>query len=159
MKNLIKLASVAAMIAAFVFTNTFAQDSLQTKNQNGKTQKKGQTVEHGKKFVDANGDGYNDNAPDHDGDGIPNGLDDDYVGPNKGKNKFVDLDGDGINDNAGKGNGKGKAMKGSVKGNGKGNKGVGPRNGAASKAGNGTGVCDGTGQGNTGGKGNGKKGK
>jgi hypothetical protein len=34
---------------------------------------------NGKNFVDLNGDGFNDNAPDHDGDGIPNGLDDDYI--------------------------------------------------------------------------------
>ncbi|UCG63337.1 MAG: hypothetical protein JSV52_02910 [Candidatus Zixiibacteriota bacterium] len=33
----------------------------------------------GNNFVDLNGDGFNDNAPDHDGDGIPNGLDADYV--------------------------------------------------------------------------------
>ena len=32
-------------------------------------------------FVDENGDGYNDLAPDADGDGIPNGLDSDYVRP------------------------------------------------------------------------------
>lgn len=31
-------------------------------------------------FIDKNGDGYNDNAPDHDNDGIPNGLDPDYMG-------------------------------------------------------------------------------
>ncbi len=58
---------------------------------------------HGRRFVDKNGDGYNDNAPDHDGDGIPNGLDPDYNGSKKkwGKRGFVDADGDGINDNAG----------------------------------------------------------
>ena len=33
----------------------------------------------GPNFVDLNGDGFNDNAPDHDGDGIPNGLDPDYI--------------------------------------------------------------------------------
>jgi hypothetical protein len=33
----------------------------------------------GKHFVDVNGDGFNDNAPDEDGDGIPNGLDPDYI--------------------------------------------------------------------------------
>jgi len=33
----------------------------------------------GSHFVDLNGDGFNDNAPDHDGDGIPNGLDADWV--------------------------------------------------------------------------------
>ena len=30
-------------------------------------------------FVDLDGDSFNDNAPDQDGDGIPNGLDPDYV--------------------------------------------------------------------------------
>ncbi len=45
-------------------------------------------------FVDLDGDGFNDNAPDQDGDGIPNGLDPDYVkhaqdgtGMQKGKRK------------------------------------------------------------------------
>ncbi len=33
----------------------------------------------GQNYIDANGDGFNDNAPDHDGDGIPNGLDEDYI--------------------------------------------------------------------------------
>lgn len=32
----------------------------------------------GVRFVDKNGDGFNDLAPDHDGDGIPNGLDKDW---------------------------------------------------------------------------------
>jgi len=32
-------------------------------------------------FLDEDGDGYNDLAPDADGDGIPNGLDPDYVRP------------------------------------------------------------------------------
>ncbi len=41
-------------------------------------------VEHGSNFVDANGDGYNDNAPDADGDGIPNGQDPDYIKPADG---------------------------------------------------------------------------
>jgi hypothetical protein len=64
-----------------------------------------QTEEHGANFVDENGDGYNDNAPDHDGDGIPNGQDPDYVRPGNAKGNsrglgFVDEDGDGINDNA-----------------------------------------------------------
>lgn len=64
-------------------------------------------MKHGHGFVDADGDGYNDNAPDHDGDGIPNGIDPDYEGKNK-KKGFVDLDGDGINDNIGSGKGNGK---------------------------------------------------
>ncbi len=58
-------------------------------------------LKHGKGFVDADGDGFNDNAPDHDGDGIPNGLDPDYTGiKNRNGRGFIDLDGDGINDNA-----------------------------------------------------------
>jgi len=52
-------------------------------------------------FVDANGDGFNDNAADHDGDGIPNGQDPDYVRKGAGRGRgFIDVDGDGINDNA-----------------------------------------------------------
>lgn len=34
---------------------------------------------YGTNFVDENGDGYNDNAPDADGDGIPNYADEDYT--------------------------------------------------------------------------------
>lgn len=40
-------------------------------------------------FVDENGDGFNDLAPDQDNDGIPNGQDDDYVRPLDGSgNQF-----------------------------------------------------------------------
>ena len=58
---------------------------------------------HGSHFVDENGDGYNDNAPDADGDGIPNGQDPDYERTGRGgrgMKGFVDENGDGINDNA-----------------------------------------------------------
>ena len=75
-------------------------------------------IEHGPRFIDENGDGYNDNAPDFDGDGIPNGLDSDYTPVNDGtgtraghlgENRFghgvrvggfIDENGDGFNDNA-----------------------------------------------------------
>ena len=82
------------------------QEKPQYQNRNRvktavKNQAKGQA---GKGFIDENGDGYNDNAPDHDGDGIPNGQDKDYDGAKarKGNNAkgFVDNDGDGVNDNA-----------------------------------------------------------
>jgi hypothetical protein len=70
----------------------------QARVQNGKM------LKHQVKFVDNDGDGFNDNAPDHDGDGIPNGQDADYDGAKarsgNGKRGFVDEDGDGINDNA-----------------------------------------------------------
>ncbi len=63
-------------------------------------------------FVDANGDGINDNALDADGDGVPNGQDPDYVKPQDGTGQqrgkriakravamnFIDENGDGIND-------------------------------------------------------------
>jgi hypothetical protein len=107
MKNLFAILAVATL---FIAGQAFAQDSLQVQSkkqyrygQNGAAaQMQGQGV-RGIGFVDENGDGYNDNAPDIDGDGIPNGMDEDYVGSQmrKGNGKgFVDADGDGINDNA-----------------------------------------------------------
>jgi hypothetical protein len=74
-----------------------AQDSLNTKNQTN-------DLNHNQHFIDLDGDGYNDNAPDHDEDGIPNGLDPDWKKIQDEENRrkgmqFVDLDGDGINDN------------------------------------------------------------
>jgi len=97
---------------------------------------------HGPRFVDMNGDGFNDNAPDADGDGIPNGQDADYTGVKSGKG-FVDANGDGINDNAGSKNGgkNGNGTKGGKNGSGKGNK------GGNKGSGSGTGTCNGTGQG------------
>lgn len=66
-------------------------------------------------FVDKDGDGYNDNAPDDDGDGIPNGLDPDYKPGKKKKvraKQFIDLDGDGINDHLQTKEGSGPHQKG-----------------------------------------------
>lgn len=109
MKNLLLILTLAFV---FMAGNLFAQDSLviQQKNQyqhqykhqtKTATQVKGH---NGVGFVDEDGDGYNDNAPDADGDGIPNGLDEDYEGSmtraGNGRGGFVDEDGDGINDNA-----------------------------------------------------------
>jgi len=80
MKNLLITLN---LVLFFMAGSLAAQDSLQVqskqqskyKNQSKSavnTQNKGQ---HGLGFVDANGDGFNDNAPDADGDGIPNGQD------------------------------------------------------------------------------------
>src|SRR6056297_1409700 len=44
-------------------------------------------------FIDENGDGFNDRAPDADGDGIPDFHDPDHP-------DFIDENGDGYNDNA-----------------------------------------------------------
>lgn len=71
----------------------FAQDTT--------TVKKPEIKHKNKNFVDLNKDGYNDNAPDHDGDGIPNGLDPDYQKLMKQKKRFgkyKDENGNGIND-------------------------------------------------------------
>ncbi|MDP3582193.1 MAG: hypothetical protein Q8S39_09685 [Ignavibacteria bacterium] len=106
-------------------------------------------TQHGKNFVDKNGDGYNDNAPDADGDGIPNGVDPDYTGAKVQKNKFVDLNGDGINDNAGKGKKGSKSGKGGLGAAGKGMK-NGTQN--CTPTGTQTGTQSGTGNGYRGGR-------
>jgi hypothetical protein len=85
----------ALLFCALFISGVQAQDTTKTKD------KQTQRAQH---FVDKDGDGYNDNAPDHDGDGVPNCLDPDWwkLKKEKGKGKklrFVDLDGDGINDN------------------------------------------------------------
>ena len=79
-------------------------------------------------FVDENGDGFNDLAPDADGDGIPNAYDEDFVAPQDGS-------GAGFGGNGGSGSGPADGS-GSGAGNGSrpGNGGVGP--------GDGSGDCD-----------------
>ena len=83
------------LIGSALLNTLQAQDSTKTKVQENK---------QNQLFVDEDGDGYNDNAPDHDGDGIPNGLDADWIKLKKEEKRkearrFVDLDGDGIDDN------------------------------------------------------------
>lgn len=107
------LISIVTLITLFLFTEwSLAQDSLKVQNKEKqqnrnqvKTAVQVQTKAHeGQGFVDENGDGYNDKIKDADGDGIPNGQDEDYDGAKirAGENAkgFVDEDGDGINDNA-----------------------------------------------------------
>jgi len=95
MKPHILSITLTALILVISTISVQAQDST-------KTEKKVQTTTHEQNFIDEDGDGYNDNAPDHDGDGIPNGLDPDWQKLNaekKQQRRFVDLDGDGIDDN------------------------------------------------------------
>ena len=82
--------ALAAMI--FLAPDLRAQDTVRSRERvTEQTQKQ--------EFVDLDGDGYNDNAPDHDGDGIPNRLDRDWKRRNRmGQTQFIDLNGDGIND-------------------------------------------------------------
>ncbi len=90
MRRLMTLLSVVALFAMFTLNSSgYAQEDAKAK-----TATKG--------FVDKNKDGVNDNAPDHDGDGIPNGKDPDWqkIRPEKKGRGFADENGDGVNDNA-----------------------------------------------------------
>ncbi len=70
----IKLLSLLATLLLVFATGANAQDfGPGAGNGNGVCQ-----------FIDEDGDGFNDLAPDADGDGIPNGLDPDYVRPEDG---------------------------------------------------------------------------
>ncbi|MEN8191732.1 MAG: hypothetical protein ABFS12_02875 [Bacteroidota bacterium] len=93
MKSKVTITYIFIILLSFSANVILGQDSTKIKE-------KVDTKGHGNKFVDNDGDGYNDNAPDHDGDGIPNGLDEDYIKLKKNRSReYVDLDGDGINDN------------------------------------------------------------
>ncbi len=92
MKTIIKILFVT--ILSICSMKLSAQDTTKVNTTNPDQQQKQHQV---RGFVDENNDGFNDNAPDDDGDGIPNGLDPDYV-KNKNKERYIDLDGDGIND-------------------------------------------------------------
>ena len=83
-------------------------------------------------FVDENGDGINDLAPDADGDGIPNGEDEDYVRPANGT-------GYGPGGESAGGFGQGNEWSGNGPHNGAGNFGTRPGDGT----GYGTGNCTG----------------
>jgi len=109
-----KLSTLVILVSLFIISaGAFAMD-------------KDPEIQHGPRFVDLNNDGYNDNAPDADGDGIPNGQDEDYVpaGQQNGSSNngtwtrgrrfqnrtnvdigpnFIDADGDGVCDNFGQG--------------------------------------------------------
>ena len=95
-------------------------------------------------FIDENGDGFNDLAPDADGDGIPNAFDDDYVPPQDGSGAG---NGPGAGAGAGEGNGAGNGQGnggagwgGNGPGDGSGNGGIGPGDGTGN--GPGDGICD-----------------
>ena len=91
-------------------------------------------------FVDEDGDGFNDLAPDADGDGIPNGLDEDYVRPEDGSgnmHKYDQAD-DSVKDTTDFGTGLGLGQ-GHGPGDGTGNNGSGPGDGTG--FGPGTGDC------------------
>jgi len=98
MKKYLFIATIMIGSLVLYLPGLSAQDSL----RNGQMQTRQQTGQQKQRFVDADGDGYNDNAPDHDGDGLPNRLDPDWKKLQKrmkqGNTPFVDADGDGVND-------------------------------------------------------------
>jgi len=127
-KSLILMTVLTVII--FASSSLFAQNGSTNQNQNQvknqvkfQDQNRLQNKIHGNHFIDLNNDGYNDNAPDADGDGIPNGQDADYTRPLNGKgSKFM-------GDKTGYGNGYKS----------------GPHNGSRFGQGNSNGNCDGTG--------------
>lgn len=152
--------SLAVILGGTLVIGGWAQEQAQTQNKKRdnekvKLQQKNQVqnqIIHGPNFVDEDGDGFNDNAPDHDGDGIPNGQDADYTGQGKGKRqqRFIDVDGDGIADNVGMGTRNAYGRKGNKRGgygpgDGTGHQGVRPQDGTGFGPGAGSENCDGTG--------------
>ena len=107
--HLILTVILSIALLAF-FTTVLAQDQekVQTKTQT-KSQVKAQVKDgtgtgNQLKFQNKNGEDMDELARDHDGDGIPNGQDEDYDGmkfrASNGNKGFIDENGDGINDNA-----------------------------------------------------------
>ena len=105
MKNIIFYIALIFAIVVFSSDFSYSQDTTKSKDKDKKPTPgmKNQHRQRTQNFVDKNGDGYNDNAPDDDGDGIPNSLDPDYVKKSDQKDSkdlpYIDLNGDGINDN------------------------------------------------------------
>lgn len=102
-------------------------------------------------FLDENGDGFNDLAPDADGDGIPNGLDPDYVPAADGSGmSWGPGDGTGCEDGEtmkmhqyGEGEGAGAGTGGGFgPGDGTGLDGTGPADGTGFGPGTGTGTTE-----------------
>lgn len=98
MKKLVLLTIALFMVVSYLSLQA------QTKTNPVKT-----PAQHCKNFVDKNNDGYNDNAPDSDGDGIPNCIDSDYKCSKmqKGEKCQADMKKNGMKENAAKHNGKG----------------------------------------------------
>ena len=58
MKPFYLLISLTGFFLIFSLNILYAQDSTKTDNEK-------ETIEHNQRFIDNDGDGYNDNAPDH----------------------------------------------------------------------------------------------
>ncbi len=70
-----KKTTMTLLVATLLAGNALAEDTqLQTPTETAPAT----AIKHGPNFVDLDGDGFNDNAPDFDQDGIPNGMDSDW---------------------------------------------------------------------------------
>lgn len=116
--TLTRNAALSLLVLGFAVVTAVVAVNAQADETTDSTQT---TVVHGPFFVDENGDGYNDNAPDDDGDGIPNGQDTDYTRPANGQGKHLGsgkhlgngksnatVSGKGNTNSGRRGNGKGK---------------------------------------------------
>ena len=71
--------TLLVLLTAMLAVGAYAQDAeTETNGEPNSGQGQGAMI---RGFVDEDGDGFNDLAPDADGDGIPNALDDDFEGP------------------------------------------------------------------------------
>ncbi len=85
---------VFLLIAGILTFNSFAQNNGYAGGKNGFS--KGNTNGNANAGPGSGNGGYRQDAPDADGDGIPNGLDDDYVSDCDCECCLADDDGDGI---------------------------------------------------------------
>jgi len=117
MKTNLTISIVILAMLAFCLPDLAAQDTVRPQQEDARKQKEPNKQQQ-QKFVDEDGDGYNDHAPDHDGDGIPNRLDPDWKKLQKKKKSvpFEDLDGDGVNDHLQQAEGEGKQQQMQQKG-------------------------------------------
>ena len=79
-----KKTTLTLLVATLLTGNVLATD---TQLQNPTKTDPATPIQHGPNFVDLDGDGFNDNAPDFDQDGIPNGMDSDWSRQRDGKGR------------------------------------------------------------------------
>ena len=129
---------LSVMLAAVLAIAVVSAVVVAGPNGNGK-------VHRATNYLDANGDGYNDLAPDADHDGIPNGADADYMRPRDASGPFVAVSCSNRSGRSGNRNGTSLERKGN-----------GSCNGTCDRSGRGNGSRSGKGNAKKQGRGNGK---
>jgi len=72
-----------------IFAQSNPEDGSQGEGKPNQARVKLEKKQQG--FIDVDGDGYNDYAPDQDNDGIPNGQDEDYIKQNDGSGRQLKI--------------------------------------------------------------------